>query len=282
MGHVNSNRYSRLMRQSIHLAVLLLLVIATNQVTAQSTYDLAPPMQVGLNSNEAAIASDPANMPTFQFAVAEIGKDGKILISTAGAKQTLTAPLPGPDPSMEMHTEEVEMTYTVMVQVTKIVDGKKVTTMVPEQRTRTRKVSRLRKKKLTEEEEKEVEKERERRNRMDIAKEETENIPYVATTQVQERDLNGNATTRIKHEVRSRAMRIHRGTSTTERVDAEESYDVTKLECYRTDGRKLDSETVKDRLAEKAPVILIPGRSSISPYFELLLKKEAMFVVLPE
>lgn len=264
---------------------LVVVVFCSAPLKAQSNFDLQAPLQADLQSQQVIMSPDPAAIPTFKFAVAGIGEDGKVVIETASGKQELLAIKPPGESTVEIYTENVLQNYTVQVPHTEKVDGKNVTKMRTETRTRTVPVRRTRKIKLTDEQLAKIKAEREKAER-EGRKEDYATTVMVETTYTvnipQVKTVNGKRTTVVVPATRIRMVPVVRGKTKTERVEASDSYAIDKLKCFSVDGTLIEEEKLKELLSDKSPVILIQSKESISPYFSALLKPDAIFVVQPD
>ena len=263
----------------------LLITIFVAPMNAQSNFDLQAPVQADVRSQEVVLSPDPKAIPTFQFAVASLGENGKVVVNTASVKQKLVAKEPPTDPSVETYTENVLQNYTVQVPYTETVDGKNVTKVRTETRTRTVPVTRTRRVQLSKEKiaELEAEKEKAKREGREDEFSRTEMVEVSYTVNIPKtKTVDGRNVTVMVPTTQLRKMSVVRGKTKTERVDDSNAYDLGDVKCFTVDGSPIDSEALKERLVGKAPVILIRTKESISPYFGALLKPDAIFMVQPE
>lgn len=267
----------------LKLLVLVAVVSFAYHVNAQSDFDLEPPVQANLESNEVLMSPDPVAIPTFQFAVARIVGD-ELKISTASAKQTLVAVSPKPDPTLETYTEVVTQNYTVQIPYSeKLGDGTTVTKMRTETRTRSVPVTRTRKKKLTEKElaqiKADAEKEKKDGTAPAVTRLEKVQVPYTYSlpTQVME---DGVAKTVMKQTTQMRTQTVTRGKTETKKVVETEGTPLNKAKFYSVSGKAVDMAKVKKHLADGAGVILVKDSKSIQPYFESILQPSVLFVVV--
>ncbi len=240
------------------------------------------------------MSPDPDAIPVFKFATAELDGDGKITIATKRATQKLVAPMAKPvDPELDPrgihYTENVTQNYTVQrVVKEKDKDGKEVLKTVAETRTRTVPLSRFRKRNA--EEQAEFEKKVAEKKKEGANSDEAKIAAAVATNVTQEYEVqvpysveeDGKAVTKTRAEKRTRTIVVYRGkTETTPSINSK-TYAMEKVKCFGIDGIKLDQATIKKRLTERRPCILINSEQGISPYFQSLLNPEAIFVVEPK
>lgn len=265
--------------------------------TAQSTFDMEPPLQANPRSSEFAMSSDPDALPLFRFAMAEVDDDGNIVIATKSAKQELVAPMaaqidPERDPKGIRYTENVAQNYTVSVPYTeKDDDGNTTTKMRVETRTRTVPVVRYRKR--NDEEQAEFEKkvvEHEAKIKSGEIKE-PEIKPAVPTQVTQEYQVqvpytvveDGKNVTRTRAETRTRMVMVLRGKTETTTTVSSTKLALGKVQCFSVDGTELDEVAIKERLSERRPVVLLNSSKGVSfEYFKHLLNPDAMFVVVRE
>ena len=259
---------------------------------AQSSFDLEPPIQANTDSSQVTMSPDPDALPVFKFATAELDDDGNITIATKHATQKLVAPIqeavdPEIDPRGIAYIEKVAQKFTVFrVVKEKDEDGNEVDTPVPETRTRTVPMTRYRKrteKEQAEYEKKVAEHEKEQANskeeKIAVAVPTTVSQPYqVSVPEKVEED--GKIVTKTRVETRTRAITVYRGKTETTPALETKTYAMDKVAFFGIDGGKLDETTVKNRLSERKPVILLNSEKGITPYFESLLNPEAIFVVV--
>ena len=266
------------------------LVASVGSVTiAQENFDLEPPLQVDASSEQMRHSPDPAALPTFRFAVAELDGSGKVTVATKIATQKLLVPMdvtldPDEDPRGIPYTENVIQNYTVSVPYTENVDGKSITRMRQETRTRTVPVRRFRKrneKEQTEFDKRMAEIKKEDRPVTKTARTEqktetyTVNVPYTET-------VDGRNVTRMRQEKRTRTVSVTRGETETKTSIDSNSYDMEKIKCYSVDGSEMPQEAIQKKLGERKPVVLINNVEGIVPYFKQLLKEDTIFMVCPE
>ena len=189
----------------VFVIVLAISILSVSEGFAQSDFDLMPPIQrrPASLSLEGVQEEGKSLNGTFQFGVAEINDDGHVDIITMSSK---TVPVDKDAP-----VESVVQSYTVMVPRAKEVDGKPVTEMVPETRTRT--------------------------------------------------------------------VSVVRGPKKTVAVLNKQSVDVAKIEYNDINGKKLSTDEVKRKLAERIPVVLLTNKDKLQPYFKSLMKEETIFII---
>ena len=173
-----------------------------------------------------------------------------------------------------MKTEKVAQKYTVSIPYTEIVDGKPVTRLRSETRTRTVKVQKAI---VVDEDGEEV-------DQAEIEKEKTQRHQetYIITVPYQE-FVDGKAVKKTRVESRIRTVDLPVGYKQKERlVLITKKYKSTKVTCYDIEGIEIPSEKLADRFSDRQPVILISDKSSIDSYFSHLLNPKAIFVVAPE
>jgi len=270
---------------SVTAVLTLAILVCVNNAEGQSNFDVEPPIQADLNSQQVIMSPDPGALPTFKFAVAEVNDDGNITVATAGAKQTLLANEAPPDPRMEVFTENVTQDYTVMVPYQeKLADGKVVTKTRAEKRSRTVAVQKFRARKLTPEQLEKIKTQEEndkKEGKLDnlvktemVATPYNVTIPFIVT-------IDGKQVTRYRQETRMRTVQVKRGNTKTEREETTESYPVSKLKAFAVDGKPIQNDDLKKRLADRTPVIIIGSEKAISPYFRALLKPDVIFLICP-
>ena len=77
-------------------------------------------------------------------------------------------------------------------------------------------------------------------------------------------------------------IQVMRGTSKTEREEAQEFYSVSDIKAFTVDGKPIESDNLKKRLADRKPMIVIRSEKAISPCFLALLKPDAIFLAFPK
>lgn len=279
------------------LLFLCLAVGISNEVHAQSNFDLDPPMQADTNSEQVLSSSDPSALPVFKFATAEI-KDGKVVVATTIAQQKLVAPVAGNkpvppelDPRGIRRTEMVTQNYTVQIPYTEtLADGTNVTKMRSETRTRSVPVSRYSKRNAEEQAayEKALKAKKkedaangvEEKPATEMAKMEMVTRPYTINVPYTE-IVDGKPTTRMRQETRTRTVQVMRGKTETKSKTVSSSYQFSDVAAYSVTGKKLEESAMKDRISDRAPVILVNSPKAISPYFEAILKPGTIFLVCP-
>ena len=280
------------MNSSTHNVLGILIVFClTSAAFGQGTFDLEPPITA--SRTQIIRSPDPDALPSFQFATAELDDQGNVKIATKSATQKMVVPMPNRaaadlDPRGIRVVENIEKDYTVMqkfIETDK--NGKEIEVSKPVAKVRTAPVARYRKR--TPEEKVEFE----QRLAELKAKRESGEIPapavlvkvdveYPTTTTESIVDEDGREfTVRVSNQ-RTRLSNVYRGKSITEESIETTAYPVAKLKCFGIDGSELDEDTIKARLAEQMPVILIPNANAITPFFENMLNPEAMFVVTPK
>ena len=265
-------------------------------VSAQSTFDLEPQLQANPNSSEATMSPDPDALPVFKFATAQLDGKGNIIVATKRAKQELVAPMaakvdPALDPKGIPYTENVTQNYTVSVPYTEMVDGTPVTKMRTETRTRSVPVRRFRKRNAKEQAEFE-EKVAEHEAKMKSGEIETPKVaPAVSTMVTQEYQVqvpytvveDGRNVTKTRAETRTRTLNVLRGKTETTTTVNSTKMPLEKVKCFGVDGTELDEATLKERLSERKPVVLLNSAKAVSfEYFKHLLNPDAIFVVVKE
>ena len=163
-----------------------------------------------------------------------------------------------------------------------MVDGKPVLRTRTETRTRTVPVQRFRKVKGADKDDDSDEKdETEKVAEAEVPKVEMKKVPYFVQVPYTE-NVDGKAITKFRLVRRMRTVPIMNSIKTTSNalVTAFAPQDV---EGYSIDGEAIEAEELKKRLVEKAPVILINDAKDIvdKPYFKLILKSDAIFLVEP-
>ena len=257
-----------------------------NAIIAQENFDLEPPLQVGAKSQQIMHSPDPAALPTFRFAIAELDGSGKVMVATKVATQKLLVPVhvsvdSDVDPRGIPYTETVTQNYTVSVPYTENVDGKPVTRTRTETRTRAVPVIRFRKR--NKEEQAEFDKQ--------MAKNEEDNIPVIKTARTEQKTetytvnvpytevVDGRSITKMRQEKRTRTVSVTRGETETKTSIDSETYELGKIKCFSVDGSELSQKAIQKRLGERQPVILINSPKGIAPYFKKLLKEDTIFMV---
>ena len=239
------------------LGCLLTLCLAS-ATFAQSTSDLEPPITA--SSFQIGRSPDPAAIHSYQFATAEIDDQGDITIATKTAKQTLMAPDPN-STGTEFDPRGIRVTKN---------NGA------------------LRYRDRTPEEQADFEKRVAERK----AKQESGELPKPATSERIQEEYVSSVTKKIVDkegkvilvrglELRERSVWVLRGQSTTEESISTKVYRSAAVKCFGIDGSELDQETIKTRLRERKPVVLIPNTNSITPFFANLLNPDAVFIVTP-
>ena len=273
-------------RARVFLLATTFILSTSTTMFAQSNHDLAPPLQADINSQQVQMSPDPSALPTFKFAMAKLNDDGDVEVATTSATQKLIAAIGGGGPDLSKGIPYVENTtqnYTVSVPYTELVDGVSVNRTRTETRTRTVPVTRYRKRNAKEQAEydKKVEKEKaagKAKPKVDYARPESVRKTYsvkVPYTEV----VDGESVTRIRIETRTATIQVLRGTTETEAKTETISYKMAKVKCFSVDGTELDPAATKKRLSENSPVILINHQNAIAPYFEAILKPNALFLV---
>jgi len=283
------------MRKLIGFCSLTVLLACGTLVSAQSSFDLEPPVQANPNSSQVIMSPDPDAIPVFKFATAELDGEGNITIATRRSKQKLVAPMATPvsaelDPKGIRFTENVVQNYTVQVPYTETDgEGNVTTKMRVETRTRTVPVRRYRKR--NEEEQSEFE-QAVAEHEAKLKSEENEKgkvEPAVPTPVAQEYQVqvpytvmvDGVPKTETRAETRTRTVMVMRGkTETTSTVETN-SVSLEKVRVFGVDGTELDEATIKERLSERKPVVMLNSAKAVSfEYFESLLNSDAVFLVV--
>ena len=263
----------------------------TGIVSAQSTFDLEPPVEV--SKAQLTLSPDPDALTRFRFATAEINEFGKITVATKMATQTLMSPMPGTvkselDPRGIRVTEKKEKEYTVYRKfIEKDKDGNEVEVNKPEKKTRTVSVTRYRERTAEEQAEfakrvAEIEAMRESGEMPLLAVAKRVDQEYTINVSEKGVDKNGEEVTRRVAKHRTRNIVVYRGETETKESVKTQSFSIDTIECYGVDGSKLDEKTIKARLVERQPVILVSSTTGITPFFESLLNPEAIFIVVPQ
>ncbi|QEG23924.1 hypothetical protein [Mariniblastus fucicola] len=280
---------------TIPLALLITILAGCSRPTmAQSTFDLEPPIQASTNSSQVTLSPDPAALPVFRFATAEFDDAGNLNIVTKHATQTLVAPMPGQidpelDPKGIPYTEKVTQTYTVAVPYTeKDDDGNVVSKIRTETRTRQVPLTRYRARNAEEQAEFEA-RVAEHKAELEAAGDDVIN-PAVPKNVTMEYTVNvpqpvtedGKVVMKTRAETRKRTVVVYRGKSETKTELTTKTYSLDEVKCYGVDGSELDAESLKQRLVERQPVILLNSIEGITPFFETLLNPNAIFVVEPQ
>lgn len=281
-------RFSRFIANpsSRFLLATVFVFLTFNLSVAQSTFDVEPPLQAETESADILTSPDPNALPTFAFVVASLNDDGRIEIKRSVPEQERLV-MPGNAQTVGVpYTENVVQTFTVMVPYTEVVDGKPVTRMRAEKRTRTVPVTRIRRVKPDAKKPQEPDKQKpddpdEKQPDPDkpvvkqVSVPYTVKIPFMVT-------VDGKQVTKYREETRMRTVSVVRGKTKTAAKVSTESYAVGKVKCYGVDGRPIDEAEIRKRLQEKTPVVLIKDPKAITPYFEVLLHPRAIFMVRPE
>lgn len=232
-------------------------------------------MQSETETNEILTAPDPDSIPTYAFVLAKINDDGKVEIrrSTPFQQPLATAQ------NQKHVVETVTQTFTVMVPHTELVDGKKVTKLVPEQRTRNVQVTRVIPNKPNA---KEIEAAKKAMENGEEPKQTIEmvSVPYTVNVPYQE-IVDGKPVTRMRQERRTRTVSVVRGKTTTKAQISTDVYPLKEVQCFGVDGQPMDIAEVTKRLQENTPIILIKKQDAITPYFENLLHPRAIFMIRP-
>ena len=273
-------------RVSLLLATIFYLSTST-MALAQSNHDLAPPLQV--DSTQLEMSPDPQALATFKFAMAKLNDDGEVEVATTIATQKLVAPLAPKGRNLSKgipYTETVEQTYTVHVPYTEVVDGKSVTRVRAETRTRKVPVTRIRKRNAEEQAEYDAKMAKEKKTKKDEPEVEYAKQESVTTTfsiQVPYTEIvDGKPVTKTRTETRTRTINVMRGKTKTIAQTKKRTCKIESVKCFSVEGTELESSDIKKRLAENCPVILINSRNAIGPYFEAILKPETLFMVCKE
>ena len=279
------------------VATLFVLVVLASHARSQSTFDIDPPMQADTNSDQITQSTDPSALPVFKFATVEI-RDGKVIVSTASATQKLLAPNPTNvvvDPALNpagiIYTENVTQTYTVMVPTEVVKDGKSVTVMVPQAKTRTVFVQRVRKRNAKEQAEFE---ERVAAKKKELAEQKAKKKPEVESAKLESVTIqrvfqmpyteivDGESVARLRLATQPQQLSVLRGKTKTTAVVKSAEYEIGKIKAYTVDGTEIPESKLEDRISDRIPVILVNNAQAISPYFKALLKPKTIFLVCPE
>jgi len=260
-------------------------------VSAQSTFDLEPPIDA--SKAQITLSPEPNAISGFRFATAEIDDAGNITVATKTATQRLTSPMPGAvppalDPRGIRVTEKKEREYTVYRKfIEEDENGKEVEVSKPEKKKRQVSITRYRDR--TPEEQVEFENKLAEREAMQKSGEiptpavaQRVNQEYIINISEKGVDKNGEEIMQRVAKQRSRSVVVYRGETITEESIKTQSLQIDTVECYGVDGSKLDQETIKARLVERQPVILVTSVTGITPFFESLLNPEAIFIVVPQ
>ena len=281
---------------SVFCSLTIFLALGT-VVSAQSTFDLEPQLQANPISSEVTMSPDPDALPVFKFATAQLDGKGNIVVATKRARQKLVAPPaasidPELDPKGIRYTENVTQNYTVMVPYTeKGDDGVVVTKTRTETRTRNVPVTRFRRRNEAEQAkfEKKV---AEHEAKVKSGEIKTPKVaPAVSTSVTQEYQVqvpytveeDGKNVTRTRAETRTRTLMVLRGKTETTATVNSTKISLEKAQCFGVDGKALDEATLKERLTERQPVVLLNSAKAVSfEYFKQLLHPNAIFVVVKE
>jgi len=172
-------------------------------------------------------------------------------------------------------TENVEQGYTVTVPYTEVVDGKEIQRFRSEKRNR--KVP-MTKKIVVDEFGKEVDKsEIEMKPMMKRhAKTYSVKVPY---TEI----VDGISVSKTRTEVRTYDIKLPVGYKHKEVIIGNTcTYKAASVTGFDVHGEAISEQEVVKRLADPQPVIIVSDRSSISPFFEHVLRPETMFFVLQQ
>ncbi len=245
---------------------------------AQSGHDVDPPAQIAPRET-GGVKGVTAPARTFQFAVAELDSDGNIVLLST---QTKNGALPNFQPKPKLKkgqklkttTKKRQQAYTVAVPYTEVVNGKEVQRMRSETRTRTIPVTESI---VVDENGKEVDK---AELEIEPMKEHDQmyslEVPYTEF-------VNGIAVQKKRTEFRTRKIKLPAGYQQKEQlVRITRVFKAKDIEGFDIVGQQLDNEEVTRRLSDRQPVILVSDKSSIAPYFEVLLKPDTMFLVAPQ
>ncbi len=288
--------HSRSISQSL-VTTLFVLVALVSHARSQSTFDIDPPMQADTNSDQITQSTDPSALPVFKFATVEIS-DGKVIVSTASATQKLLAPNPTNaivDPALNpagiIYTENVTQTYTVMVPTSVVKDGKTITVMVPQTKTRAVPVQRIRQRNAEEQAEFEkkvaakkkelAEQKAKKKPEVEPAKLESVTIQRVVQMPYTE-TVDGESVRRLRLGTQSQQLSVLRGKTKTTAVVKSAEYEIGKIKAYTVNGTEIPESKLEDRISDRIPVILVNNPQAISPYFQALLKPNTIFLVCPE
>ena len=281
----------------IHFLIFSLSIISAAQASAQSNVDLEPPMQADTYSQQVLMSPDPSALPVFKFATAEI-KEGEVIVSTTVAEQKLIAqmygkePVPAElDPKGIRYTENVTQQYTVQVPYVEKIGGKAVQKMRTEIKTRMVPVHRYKKRNAEQQAEfekavaakkkKDAEEGAAEKPKIEYAKMKLITRPYTISVPYTE-IVDGKPVTRMRKETRTRTVQVQRGKTETVGKTISSTYKIADVTAYSVAGEKLDEAKIKERLLDRAPVILVNSAQGISPYFETILKPETIFLVCPD
>ena len=229
-----------------------------SSLIAQSTFELTPPMQMETLNNSPIPMLAESFVPAFRFAIAE--SDGKQITLVKSTPTAVNAEIAGAKTFVEMVTQ----TFEVGVPYTEEVDGKKVTKVRMEKRTREIPVTRV--------------------IAPDVDKDDLVQVQQTYTVSIPFREMvDGKPVTRVRHDQRTRTVLVNKNSKAEVVPDiVSDTYELDDVKCFGIDGKSLTSDDVERRLAERKPVILINSEKQIEPYFEHLLQPEIVFVVQPK
>jgi len=273
-------------RYSKTLGAILTTLFIAGTLYGQSNFDLLPPRQADLDSEQVRMSSDPDALPRFQFAVASISDDKVEIITTAARQKMLAeAGAPKAPEGHVFYTENVTQNYTVSVPYTEMVDGKRISRVRTETKTRTVPLQRVRKmneEELAAAEKKAAEEKKEGKvkEKIPVATPHAVEVPYFVTVPYTETNSEGEAVTKTRQVKRMRTVQVLRGKTETTSENSNSTYALDKIQCFNASGEAVDVEALKSNAEERRPVILIQSKDHIDPYFELILKPETLFVVI--
>lgn len=274
--------------KSISTISIIACTLLSSPCWGQSNFDLNPPGQATLESHQILLSPDPASLPTFQFAVAEMNEEGEFLVITSRVNQELLGTVEQsekPPRGFKFVKELVPQNYTVAVPYTEKLDDGSVVNRVRTE-TRTRNVMKQTVVKMTAEEMTEFKKQEERKAKEEesttrySARLEMVSVPYTTRVQYAEATETGEVVHKTKTVTRTRTVQVERGDTKTEVVFDNETYPNEGIDCFNVRGEKLELEKLKEIFSERQPVILVNSEKAITPYFETILKPGTIFMVI--
>ena len=272
-------------RFSIIFVVVLTALSLSGNSFGQSNFDLLPPMQADLDSDQIRMSPDPDALPRFQFAVLCLG-ESKAEIITNSPKQKMLAEIAkreAPEGHV-FYTENVTQNYTVAVPYTEEVDGVQVEKIRYETRTRTVPVQKIRKMtapELAASKKKRAEMPKEDKEAKPVATQHAVTVSYTIEVPYTDTNDRGEQVQKIRKETRTRAIQVYRGKTETTSEKHTSSHPLESLSFFNASGAPVALDSVKETAGdERLPVVLIQSKDHIDPYFELILKPETLFVTI--
>lgn len=224
--------------------------------TSNSNNACIPPIQID-PSRMHAITENPISIPQFCFAAVKLIGPDEIEILKSYPKRELVN-------EGELYTELVTQTYMVQIPYTVVEDGKEVTKLRVDHRTRKVPVQR-------------------RRPKIDeatgdqvlVEQSYTVSVPYTET-------CNGQSITRCRLETRTRMIDPNQPPVRYSADVVSDNYPLSEIGFYDVAGTAMNEEAIRERLANGAtPIVLINSAEHITSYFGNLLRPDAMFIVEP-